>query len=78
MTARQLELPSYLEALPLSSEADNLPILVEFDGGLVSADLHLECILRIAKRKPWLLLMLPFRRLSGNAYFERRITAEEA
>jgi 4-hydroxybenzoate polyprenyltransferase/phosphoserine phosphatase len=50
------------------------PLLcVDLDGTLVSTDTLHECLLRMVRYRPLLLLMLPFWMLRGKAYFKARV-----
>ena len=50
------------------------PLLcVDLDGTLVSTDTLHECLLRMVRHRPLLLLMLPFWILRGKAYFKDRV-----
>jgi len=54
-------------ASPLS---DSVPLVVDLDGTLVDADtLHLS-LYRLARARPWLLVVLPFMVLRGRARFK--------
>jgi 4-hydroxybenzoate polyprenyltransferase/phosphoserine phosphatase len=60
-------------------EADpHPPLYVDLDGTLVSTDTLDECLLRIAVRRPQMLLLLPFWLLRGKAYFKDRVAAAAA
>ncbi len=55
------------------------PLLcVDLDGTLVSTDTLDECLLRMVRYKPHLLLLLPFWVLRGKAYFKDRVAEATA
>jgi 4-hydroxybenzoate polyprenyltransferase/phosphoserine phosphatase len=55
------------------------PLLcVDLDGTLVSTDTLDECLLRMVRYRPLLLLMLPFWMLRGKAYFKDRVAEATA
>jgi 4-hydroxybenzoate polyprenyltransferase len=51
----------------------HLPLAVDLDGTLFRTDLFLECVFRLAKQRPWLLLLLPLWLLRGKAYLKKRV-----
>lgn len=51
-------------------------LCVDLDGTLIRSDLLLESLCLALKRKPWLLLLLPFWLLRGKAYLKRALAAE--
>lgn len=56
-----------------------IPLLcVDLDGTLVSTDTLDECLLRLVRYRPQLLLMLPFWLLRGKAHFKDRLAAATA
>lgn len=55
------------------------PLLcVDLDGTLVSTDTLDECLLRLVRYRPLLVLLLPFWMLRGKAYFKDRVAAATA
>lgn len=70
-----------LRILPLAAmqpTSSDVPLCVDLDGTLVSTDTLHESLLIAVKRKPSLLLRLPFWLTRGKAGFKRRVTAEAA
>jgi phosphoserine phosphatase len=49
------------------------PLYVDLDGTLIASDTLVECVRVVARRRPWLLLLLPFFLLGGRAAFKRRL-----
>ena len=60
-------------ALAPAPRAVARPICVDLDRTLVKTDLTAEAALLVAKRRPWLLLVLAWGLLRGWAYFKRRL-----
>jgi 4-hydroxybenzoate polyprenyltransferase/phosphoserine phosphatase len=50
------------------------PLCVDLDGTLVSTDTLMESILIAVKRKPLLLMLLPFWLMKGRAYLKKRVS----
>src|SRR5689334_11849001 len=59
------------EKLAHSSESPAL--CIDVDGTLLRMDLLFESILILAKRKPWLLLSMPFWLMKGKAHLKRQL-----
>jgi len=53
--------------------SQTLPLCVDLDGTLIRSDLLVECVVRLAHRRFWLLLLVPFWLLRGRAYLKRRL-----
>jgi 4-hydroxybenzoate polyprenyltransferase/phosphoserine phosphatase len=61
------------------SDTSSCPLLcVDLDGTLVSTDTLDECLLRMARYRPHLLLWLPVWLLRGKAYFKERVAESTA
>lgn len=56
-----------------SIDAGLLPLCVDLDGTLVKTDLLFECLARLIRQKPWLLLSVPFWLLGGKANLKRKM-----
>lgn len=52
---------------------NNRPLCIDCDGTLIHTDLLLEGALKLIKKKPWLLALLPLWLIKGKAYLKRRI-----
>lgn len=61
-----------IEAVPPES-SNALPLVVDLDGTLLSTDLLIESALALIRRRPWILLLLPFWLMGGIASLKRRI-----
>lgn len=60
-------------------ESETCPLLcVDLDGTLVSTDTLDECLLRLVRYRPLLVLLLPLWLLRGKAYFKDRVAAAAA
>ena len=58
---------------------DPSPVLcVDLDGTLVATDTAYESLVLLAKRKPWLLVMMPFWMRPGLAHLKQRLAAAAA
>jgi 4-hydroxybenzoate polyprenyltransferase/phosphoglycolate phosphatase-like HAD superfamily hydrolase len=55
-----------------------VPLVVELEGTLVGSDLLIESLFALAKRRPLLLLKVPFWLASGKARFKRCLAEEAA
>jgi 4-hydroxybenzoate polyprenyltransferase len=53
--------------------APGTPLFVDLDGTLVRTDLLFETLMSALKRRPWILLALPFWLARGRAYLKRRL-----
>jgi phosphoserine phosphatase len=49
------------------------PLYVDLDGTLIVCDTLVESVRNVARRRPWLLVLLPFFLLGGRAAFKRRL-----
>jgi hypothetical protein len=49
------------------------PLYVDLDGTLISTDTLIECLRDLARRKPWMLIFLPFFILGGRPAFKKRL-----
>ena len=52
---------------------DTTPLVVDLDGTLLRTDLFLESSLRLIKRMPWVVLLMPLWLLRGRAYLKHKI-----
>lgn len=52
------------------------PLCVDLDGTLIKTDLLWESLIRLLKRSPWKLLLLPFWLLKGKAYLKHRLAED--
>ncbi len=58
------------------SGVTDAPLCVDVDGTLIATDLLYESVMVLAKRKPWLLFLLPFWLLRGKAALKSRIAEQ--
>ena len=49
------------------------PLYVDLDGTLIATDTLIECVQVLARRRPWMLILLPFFVLGGRAAFKERL-----
>jgi 4-hydroxybenzoate polyprenyltransferase len=57
-------------------EGRPVPLCVDLDGTLIHSDLLFECLARLLKKKPWLLLLVPFWCLRGRAALKRSLARQ--
>ncbi|HOK14791.1 MAG TPA: UbiA family prenyltransferase [Candidatus Kapabacteria bacterium] len=57
----------------IDSEFNNIPLCVDLDGTLIAGDTLLDSTLIAIKRKPFILLLLPFWILQGKLFFKEKI-----
>jgi 4-hydroxybenzoate polyprenyltransferase/phosphoserine phosphatase len=56
-----------------STRAPTGPLVVDLDGTLIRSDLLWECVLELARKRPWLICLLPFWGLAGRAQLKARL-----
>ena len=49
------------------------PLCVDLDGTLIKTDLLYESLLAALRRRPWIVVALPFWLLSGRAHLKARV-----
>lgn len=52
---------------------DNVPLCVDLDGTLILTDMLAESLLRVLRRKPWMVFVLPFWLLRGKRHLKARL-----
>lgn len=60
----------------IDSNKSYLPLCIDCDGTLIHTDLLLEGTLKLIKKKPWILPILPIWLLKGKAYLKSRIAEQ--
>src|SRR5947208_46293 len=58
------------------SECRSVPLCVDLDGTLIKSDLLFESLAWLLKRKPWLVLLVPFWSLRGRAVLKRNLAKQ--
>jgi 4-hydroxybenzoate polyprenyltransferase/phosphoserine phosphatase len=60
---------------PHNDMSSQVPLCVDLDGTLTFADLSVESVLAVARRRPWLLLLLPVWYLRGRHHLKSELAA---
>jgi 4-hydroxybenzoate polyprenyltransferase/phosphoserine phosphatase len=58
------------------SECRSVPLCVDLDGTLIKSDLLFESLACLLKKKPWLVLLVPFWFLGGRAALKRNLAQQ--
>jgi 4-hydroxybenzoate polyprenyltransferase len=58
------------------AECRSVPLCVDLDGTLIKSDLLFESLARLLKKKPWLVLVVPFWCLRGRAALKRSLAQQ--
>ena len=58
----------------IGAVVQHTPLCVDLDGTLIKSDTLFESVVLLARRAPWMLLLLPFWLLRGRSYFKQRIS----
>ena len=64
-----------MSTIGTSANESSVPLCVDMDGTLIRTDIIWESIARLLKKKPLILLALPFWLIRGRAYFKQRLSA---
>lgn len=53
---------------------DEVPLVVDLDGTVIKSDMLLETLLAVIRRRPWMVLLVPFWLLRGRAGLKRELS----